>query len=290
MSNGGAVDRLDLARGQRRVLGVGVIALAVCAIAAPASPTQFFRAYLAAYLFYLGIALGSMVLLMAYHLTGGSWGLMIRRILEAAMRTLPLLALLFLPIAYGVDYLYPWAQPSLVAASPKLQYQQFYLQPKLFWIRAAVYFALWIVMAFWLSRWSRQEDRTGNPRLAWKSQQLSGLRRRHLRHQSPFRRRRLGHVAAAGVPFDDLGAAVCHRAVALGPGLGTPRVGLPDSPAAARRRGVVASAERFGKPVAHLADLVGLHGLVPVHARLDCEHAGGRGLVRAAHAVRPGKA
>jgi hypothetical protein len=175
MSSGGAVDRLDLARGGRRALGVGVIALAVCAIAAPASPTQFFRAYLAAYLFYLGIALGSMVLLMAYHLTGGSWGLVIRRILEAAMKTLPLLALLFLPIAYGVGYLYVWAQPSLVAASPKLQYQQFYLQPKLFWIRAAVYFALWIVMAFWLSRWSRQEDRTGNPRLAWKSQQLSAF-------------------------------------------------------------------------------------------------------------------
>ena len=65
------------------------------------SPAQFFRAYLAAYLFYLGIALGSMVLLMVYHLTGGSWGLLIRRILEAAMRTLPLLAVLFLPIACG---------------------------------------------------------------------------------------------------------------------------------------------------------------------------------------------
>ena len=171
----GAVERLDLARWQRRSLGIGVIALAVCAVAAPASPTQFFRAYLAAYLFYLGIALGSLALSMAYHLTGGSWGLMIRRILEAAMRTLPLLALLFLPIAFGVGYLYVWAQPSMVAGSPKLQYQQFYLQPHLFWIRAAVYFVLWIIMAFWLNRWSRQEDQTGNPRLAWKSQQLSAF-------------------------------------------------------------------------------------------------------------------
>ena len=65
-------------------------------------------AYLAAYLFYLGIPLGSMVLLMAYHLTSGSWGLLIRRILEAAMSTLPLLAVLFVPIALGVGYIYIW--------------------------------------------------------------------------------------------------------------------------------------------------------------------------------------
>ena len=70
-----------------------------------------------------------MVLLMVYHLTGGSWGFLIRRILEAGMRTLPLLAVLFLPIACGIRYLYLWAQPDVVAASPKLQYQQFYLAP-----------------------------------------------------------------------------------------------------------------------------------------------------------------
>ena len=116
-----------------------------------------------------------MALLMAYHLTSGSWGLMIRRILEAAMGTLPLLAILFLPIALGLGYLYVWAQPDVVATSPKLQYQQFYLHPSGFWIRAAVYFALWLVIAFLLSSWSRKEDRTGDPRLAWKSQKLSGF-------------------------------------------------------------------------------------------------------------------
>ncbi len=138
------------------------------------SATTFFRVYLAAYLFWLGIALGSMVLLMVYHLTGGSWGLVIRRILEAATRTLPLLAVLFLPIALGIGYLYPWAQPEVVAGSPKLQYQQFYLNPTFFWIRAAVYFALWITTAFVLSSWSRKEDQTGDPRLAWKNRRLSG--------------------------------------------------------------------------------------------------------------------
>jgi hypothetical protein len=156
-------------------LAVGVVGLGLCAMGGGGNPAAFFRAYLAAYMFFLGIALGGMVVLMVYHLTGGSWGLMLRRILEAAMRTLPLLVVLFLPIALGLGYLYPWAQPGLIAESPKLQYQQFYLRPTYFWIRAAVYFALWLGMAFWLDRWSREQDRTGNPRLAWKSLQLSAF-------------------------------------------------------------------------------------------------------------------
>lgn len=160
---------------QRRSLAVGVVALVICGVAAPSNPAPFLRAYLAAYLFYLGIALGSMVLLMAYHLTGGTWGLLIRRILEASMRTLPLMAVLFLPIAYGIDYLYVWAQPEEVAVSAKLQYQQFYLQPTYFWIRAAVYFAAWLAIATLLSAWSGREDQTGNARLARKSLKLSAV-------------------------------------------------------------------------------------------------------------------
>jgi len=169
-----SIDRAAV-RWQRRSLWLGAIALLVCALGSPISPPQFFRAYLAAYLFYLGIALGSMMMLMVYHLTGGSWGLLIRRILEAGMKTLPLMALLFLPIAGGIGYLYPWAQPDIVAGSKQLQYQQFYLYPTYFWLRAAVYFALWMTMAFLLSSWSRQEDQTGDPRLAWKGLQLSGF-------------------------------------------------------------------------------------------------------------------
>ncbi len=175
MSNIEAADQSAALRWQWRSLWIGTFVSCLCVVGAGFSPAPFFRAYLAAYIFYLGLGLGSMVMLMVYHLTGGSWGLLIRRILEAAMRTLPLLAVLFLPIAWGLRYLYLWAQPAMVASSPKLQYQQFYLRPTYFWIRAAIYFALWLGMAFWLNRWSRQEDRSGNPRLAWKSLQLSAF-------------------------------------------------------------------------------------------------------------------
>ena len=158
----------------RGSLLLGVLTLAISAVGGWFSPESFFRVYLAAYLFVLGFALGSMALVMAYHLTGGSWGLLIRRILEAAMKTLPLLAVLFVPIGAGVKYLYPWAQPELVAQSHKLQYQQIFLRPDYFWIRAGVYFAVWIALAYILSHWSRREDETGNPRLAWRSLKFSG--------------------------------------------------------------------------------------------------------------------
>src|SRR5437868_3372510 len=98
--------RTELDRLGWQALGLGVIALAACIIGGFFSPAQFFRSYLAAYQLYLGIALGCLAILMLYHLTGGAWGFMIRRILEAGMRTLPLLAVLFAPIAYGIGYLY----------------------------------------------------------------------------------------------------------------------------------------------------------------------------------------
>jgi hypothetical protein len=112
---------------------------------------------------------------MIYHLTGGAWGFLIRRILEAAMRTLPLAAALFTPLALGIRHLYPWARPDLVAASAKLQHESFYLNPPYFWMRAAMYFLLWMGIAYWLSRWSRREDQTGDAWAAWKCRQLSAV-------------------------------------------------------------------------------------------------------------------
>jgi hypothetical protein len=166
--------RERLERLQWRALVVGAVALAVCVVGAFFSPTQFFRAYLVAYLFFLGLAHGCFAILMIYHLTGGAWGFLIRRVLEAGMRTLPLMAVLFIPIACGVEFLYDWADPSLVAASRALQHKQVYLNVPFFIGRAVLYFVLWVGIAFLLSRWSREQDRTGDPALARRLTSLSG--------------------------------------------------------------------------------------------------------------------
>jgi hypothetical protein len=166
--------RTEIDRMQWWSVAVGIVAVLVCVIGAPFSPAQFFRAYLVSYCFYLGLPLGSLAILMLYHLTGGAWGFLIQRLLEAGLRTLPLFAVLFAPIACGLGYLYLWARPEAVAQSKDLQWKQIYLNAPFFWGRAALYFIVWIVLAYFFSAWSRLEDETGEARLPRRFRHLSG--------------------------------------------------------------------------------------------------------------------
>jgi hypothetical protein len=151
----------------RRVQRGGVIAGAAAALVSLlgavlfSGAEQFFRAYLTAFMFWLGIALGSLAILMLQFLTGGAWGMVIRRHLEAASRTLPLLTLAFVPILFGLPFLYIWARPEVVAADPILQAKQPYLNTPFFIIRAVLYFAIWNALAFMLNRWSLEQDAAG---------------------------------------------------------------------------------------------------------------------------------
>ncbi len=166
--------RQEVDRLQWWALAAGAAGLIPCIVGAFFDPPQFFRAYLAAYPFFLGLGLGSLVILTIYHLTGGAWGFLIRRPLEAAMRTLPLLTVLFTPIACGLPYLYPWAQPEQVQISKDLQHKQIYLNPPFFWGRAAIYFILWLGMAYILDAWSRRQDEEDGPGPARKMTRISG--------------------------------------------------------------------------------------------------------------------
>jgi hypothetical protein len=169
-----AVKQLDLTAppivktiGQRSLI-VGVVFGLIALILAFLRPEQFFRAYLLGFMCWLGVSLGSMAILMIRHLTGGGWGMVIRRILGAAMRTLPLLALLFIPIILGMHKLYIWAQPLDQIADKHLREHleditKTYLTTNGFVIRAVFYFAIWNLLSYLLSHWSRQTDRAGAP-------------------------------------------------------------------------------------------------------------------------------
>jgi hypothetical protein len=163
---------------QRRALMAGVIGLALCALGAFFNLEQFFRSYLVGFLFWTGIALGCLAILMLQHMSGGAWGLVIRRQLEAATRTFPLLAVLFLPIAFGVRSIYIWAQATPANASEALKHalahKAPYLNVPFFLARAVFYFAAWNVMAYFLNRWSLEQDRTKHRPITSKLQGLSG--------------------------------------------------------------------------------------------------------------------
>ena len=154
----------------QRSLAVGLIFGAGSLVVAliPGTRAQFFHSYLLGFMFWLGISLGSMAFLMIQHLTGGKWGMVIRRPLEAAMRCLPLMAALAVPLFFGMKYLYIWARPADVALSTHLkEITREYLKvggtaPFVFldgYIgRTILYFIIWLLIAWSLLRWSDEQD------------------------------------------------------------------------------------------------------------------------------------
>jgi hypothetical protein len=165
----------ELKRLQQRALPVGVVLFAILVIGFLSNRGQFFRSYLFAFSFWSGISIGSLALLMLQHLTGGGWGFVIRRVLEAATRTLPLMLLLFLPIIAGAHWLYPWTHAEEIAKSPALvEKTRLYLNLQFFVVRAAIYFAIWLLLAFFLNRWSLLQDETADPQFTKRMRVLSG--------------------------------------------------------------------------------------------------------------------
>jgi hypothetical protein len=162
-----------LERFQRPALVAGAAALGACAIGGFFQPEQFFRSYLFAFLFWAGVALGCLAVTMLHHVTGGAWGLAIRRPLESGTRTLPLVAILFLPIAFGLGRIYEWAHPEAVAADPILKHKSLYLNVPFFLGRAVVYFGAWLVLAYFLNRWSLEQDASADRTIARRLQLFS---------------------------------------------------------------------------------------------------------------------
>ena len=159
---------------QRRALIAGIVFVVLLLAGALLDPRHFFQSYLIGWTFWTGIGVGSIALLMLQHLTGGGWGFVIRRSLEAATRTLPLMALLFVPVIIGSHYLYPWTNHEELAEHPVVQFKTPYLNVPFFTVRAAIYFGVWLTLAFLLNRWSLAQDRTADNRYTKNMRLLSG--------------------------------------------------------------------------------------------------------------------
>jgi hypothetical protein len=160
------------------VFGLGALVLAFT------RPDEFYRGYLLGYMDWLGVALGSMAIVMIRHLTGGGWGTVIRRVLGAAMRTLPYMAVLFIPVIIAVlgHRMYPWLMAPEAIHNPHirehLERNRFikgaYLNSAGFIIRAILYLAIWNLLSFLLSKWSRQTDNPSAPDNTQKFKAVAG--------------------------------------------------------------------------------------------------------------------
>ncbi len=152
---------------QRLLIAGVVFAIAALALAF-ARPDEFYRAYLLGFMDWLGVALGSMAIIMIRHLTGGGWGVVIRRVQGAAMRTLPFLSVLFIPLLIAVwqGRMYPWTMPLGAITDAHIREHldknrfilESYLTPRGFLFRAVFYFAIWNLLSFLLSKWSKEGD------------------------------------------------------------------------------------------------------------------------------------
>jgi hypothetical protein len=154
----------EVSRWQSIALGIGAVFfifwLVAFAIGDAHGREQALRSWLLGFIFWGGIGFGSLAILILQYLTGGAWGLVIRRIVEAGSRTIWFVAVLFIPIALGVSTIYPW----VTAAGDKIvEHRELYLNPTSFIVRASIYFAIWITMATLLNKWSAQQDQTTNP-------------------------------------------------------------------------------------------------------------------------------
>jgi hypothetical protein len=164
----------DLKQWRNRAGIAGIAGAVLCAVGFFMNPFQFYRSYLWAYIFIVALSVGPLAWLMLQYVTGGAWGLVIRRACEAAARTIPLVAVLFLPILIGIPNLYEWSHPNIVAADPILKHKAPYLNVPFFLIRAAVYLGGWAFLSWFFNRWSDREDREGGTRAHGKMAALAG--------------------------------------------------------------------------------------------------------------------
>ncbi len=184
---GSKLDRI-----QRTALVVGVIGALALAWGFIAERENFFQSYLFAFSAVAMFGLGSLVLTMIHYLTGGFWGLAMRRQLQAGIRTLPLLAVMFIPIAIAVltqpetagahtehgyagkYWLYPWTDADLVAQDHLLHHKEPWLNVSFFLARTVLYFVIWIALGFGILRAAAKYDETGDPAYAKRARYISG--------------------------------------------------------------------------------------------------------------------
>lgn len=164
----------NVRRWQVVALVIGVIGLIACAVGWLIEPAQFYRSYLTSYIFWIGLAVGCLGVLMMQFVTGGRWGLILRRPLLAASLTFPLLTVLFVPILVGLPSLYIWTNQTVVAADEVLRKKQGYLNQPFFIARAIVYFVVWISIAYFLNRWARRQSSDDKAKYQWRLEHLGG--------------------------------------------------------------------------------------------------------------------
>jgi len=150
---------------QRNFLFIGIVALIVSGIGLFTDPTHFWQSYLFAYLFWCGLALGCTGVFFFHNVVGGNWGVAIRRFVESGTKTLPVMAILIIPIFFAMHTLYTWTHPDVRAHDFAVGHKAVYMNIPFFIGRTVLYFLIWFFFGFRILRMVNEHERTGDPAL-----------------------------------------------------------------------------------------------------------------------------
>jgi hypothetical protein len=157
----------------KKLLIAGAASLVLTLVGYFVDKEQFFHSYLVAYVFWVSLGLSGLFFTMLHHLTGAEWSVVIRRIFETLMMTLPVMAIFFIPVGLGLHDLYHWSHADVVAADPALLKKSAWLNTWFFIIRTAVYFGVWFLLARTLYKASLEQDGGHKESLALKMERVS---------------------------------------------------------------------------------------------------------------------
>ena len=153
---------------------VAVLGIAGCAILGPGNPKQFYFSWLVSFLYFLTLALGGLFFVLIQYASQGSWGIVVRRIGETVFATMPVLAVLFVPVLFGLHDLYSWSVPGAADHDALLQWKSPFLNVRFFVIRAVIYFLSWSTIALVYYSRSRSQDTTGDPAVSARLRRFAG--------------------------------------------------------------------------------------------------------------------
>src|SRR6476469_5696965 len=168
-----------ITRWRQPALGIGGVALLAWAVGVYMDPEQGLRSWLLGFIFWGGLAIGSLGILMLQYLTGGAWGVVIRRSCEAAARTMPLVLLFFIPLAIGVykGLLYEWTH--LPPTDHVMIQRGIFMTAGTWIVRGIIYIVVFYLMSLLLNSWSVKQDETtsieGSRLVLERASRFSGL-------------------------------------------------------------------------------------------------------------------
>jgi len=154
--------------------GCALLGLVVCAIFGMGNPKQFFFSWLVSFLFFSSLALGALFFVLIQYASQGSWGIVVRRIGETIFAVIPMMAVLFVPLLFGLTHLYKWAVPGAAEHDALLRWKAPYLNVPFFLARAAIFFGIWSFIALMYYRGSRGQDSTGDPAVSARLRRFAG--------------------------------------------------------------------------------------------------------------------